>query len=659
VLGRLILLRVLILSTILGLASWDTLTETSPTPLQSTNVFIAIGSIYALSALNATLLRRAKDLNLLAYFQLGLDVVFATLAIYITNSAVSIFLYLLTIVAAAVVSNRKGAVVIAAFSGISYALLMSGILPPFAGHRPSASSMDILVVYLSLVAIALVSAYLAQQLDSLGTQADRSARDLVHLNTQQQRVFNDMSEGIITLDLKASITGINQAALSILGLSQLESDHFVGRTLPEVFREKGLSEVDQLIKDELPDGKTAELVIRRAQTKEEIHLDYSLRTLEDNEGNASGKILIFNDVSHVKNIEERLQLHEQMTKLLAENHAPTKVKALDLNATHMTGESPIMKRVYALVERVAASDASVLICGESGTGKELIAKAIHSHGARHNHPFVAINCGAIPENLIESELFGHKKGSFTGSIADNPGLFRQAQGGTIFLDEIGELPLQMQTKLLRVLQERTIRPVGEVRDFPVDVRVIAATNRDLKHEIASNRFREDLFYRLNVVSVIVPPLRDRREDIPLLVRNFIGRLCSPDRVLPQVSAEALQLLMSYGFPGNIRELENIVERALVLGGQAILPEHLPDEVVRTNRHEARALSALNGKGETEILELPINLESELEKLERHYLFLALEHSQGVKKHAAELLGLNFRSFRYRLKKYGLSEGADE
>ena len=349
-------------------------------------------------------------------------------------------------------------------------------------------------------------------------------------------------------------------------------------------------------------------------------------------------------------------MHEQMTKLLAsvdQNKA-----AIDFNDVQIVGETQIMKKVYNLVERVAGSDASVLISGESGTGKELIARAIHHHSPRNQRPFVAVNCGAIPENLIESELFGHKRGSFTGAVNDSPGLFRQAHTGTIFLDEVGELPIALQTKLLRVLQEKMIRPVGEVRDIPVDVRVVAATHRDLKKEIEIGGFREDLYYRLNVVTIPLPSLRERREDIPLLVRHFIARNASEDSPLPKISPEALQLLMNFDFPGNIRELENTIERAIVLGGQAILPEHLPDEILNFSSNKTTMSSSANDE-ETAIVLLPIDLERELEKIERRWLTEALEQSSGIKKHAAEMLGLNFRSFRYRLKKYGMGDESAE
>jgi two-component system response regulator PilR (NtrC family) len=655
-LSRLILVRVGILSIILGIAAWELFGSHLEQEPRSITTFWSIGVIYAVSIVNALLLRSAKRLQLFAYGQLGVDVILATLAIYVTNSTVSIFLYLLVIIAAAVVSSRNGAVIIAALSGLCYALLMSGILPAINGMKPNATPLDILVVYISMVAIALVSGYLAQQLEIAGSLADDKARDLEHLNEQQQKFFDGISEGVITLDISSTITAINQAARSILGLSELEASHFVGRPLPEVMRQRGVAAPEKLLAAaDAP--ASSEVTLKDPASNEEIRLDCSLRTLSDKSGADAGRVLIFSDVSHVRSMEERLHLHEQMTKLLAETSKESQHQSSPLQFGQITGESPIMQRVYALVERVAASEASVLIYGESGTGKELIAKAVHAHGSRKALPFVAINCGAIPENLIESELFGHKKGSFTGAVSDSPGLFRQAHGGTIFLDEIGELPLHMQTKLLRVLQERTIRPVGEVRDYPVDARVIAATNRDLRKEIADGRFREDLFYRLNVVNIMVPPLRERKEDIPLLVRHFIGRLCGIDQPLPQVSAEALHLLMAYNYPGNIRELENIIERALVLGGQAILPEHLPEELLhgQARREHVRPEPLRSEQNETQIIMLPVDLERELENLERHYLFLALEQSGGIKKHAAELLGLNFRSFRYRLKKYGLAD----
>jgi two-component system response regulator PilR (NtrC family) len=467
---------------------------------------------------------------------------------------------------------------------------------------------------------------------------------------------------MITIDIGATVTSINEAARAIIGLADLEPEHFIGRPLRNVFKDYGIIGVEQILdKDSSGSG---EVTIQGRNNENEVHLNYSVKPLADDDGNETGKLLIFDDVSHVRNMQERLDLHERMTKLLAETNGKPPEHFERRHKNQMVGESPVIQRVFALVGRVAASNASVLITGESGTGKELIAKAIHVNSPRTDKPFIAINCGAIPENLIESELFGHKKGSFTGAITDNPGLFKQAHAGTIFLDEIGELPLHLQTKLLRVLQEKVVRPVGDTRDIPVDVRIIAATNRDLKKEITGGRFREDLFYRLNVVNIPIPPLRERREDIPSLVQHFITRYSNEDQEYPQISPEALQLLTSYSYPGNVRELENIVERMLVLGGQAILPEHLPEEVLLTAMQTQTSGNGLRSKSstkaqDTDILVLPIDLEHELSKLEKYYLNRALEQSGGVKKHAAELLGLNFRSFRYRVKKYGLGENNEK
>lgn len=661
-LSQLILVRLVILTTLLVTTAWDILQHGAAQP-DTHLVFWSIAITYAISGINATWLWFTKRLKQFGYGQFTVDVLLATLAIYVTNSAMSISLYLLIIVAAALVFSRHGTVVIAAFSGLCYAVLTSGLLPSPHGHTITASPADILGVYISLVVIAVISGYLAKQLEIVGSIADTNAKNYNKLNKRQEQLFNDISDGIITIDIGATVTSINEAACAIMGLADLDANNFVGRPLRTAFREHGVSGLEQLVNDN--DGcQSAEITIQGPPQNREIHLSYSIKPLTDENGNESGKLLIFDDVSHVRNIQERLDLHERMTKLLSETSSNPSEGAVTQHSIQMIGESPVMNRVFALVERVAASNASVLITGESGTGKELIAKAIHANSTRKEKPFIAINCGAIPENLIESELFGHKKGSFTGAISDNPGLFKQAHLGTIFLDEIGELPLHLQTKLLRVLQDKVVRAVGDTRDTPLDVRIIAATNRDLKKQISAGQFREDLFYRLNVVNIPIPPLRERPEDIPPLVQHFVAHCCGQDQTLPQISPEALQLLLSYSYPGNVRELENIVERMLVLGGKAVLAEHLPDEVIAAGQQ--RQLPS-NGKGsqavttdrETAIVVLPINLEDELAKLEKQYLLRALHQSGGIKKHAAELLGLNFRSFRYRMKKYGLNENTEE
>ncbi len=313
------------------------------------------------------------------------------------------------------------------------------------------------------------------------------------------------------------------------------------------------------------------------------------------------------------------------------------------------GKSQKMRELFDMIQKVASSQSSVLILGESGTGKELAAHAVHTCSPRKSKSFVAVNCGAIPENLIESELFGHKKGSFTGAVSDRPGLFEQAEGGTLLLDEIGELPLLLQTKLLRVLQEREFKRVGDALTRKADVRIICASNRDLEGQVTSGVFREDLFYRINVVQLVLPPLRERIEDIPLLMEYFCRKYQVSSQSAPAtITPGALKLLMNYPFPGNIRELENCIERSLIIDSAVISEISLPQQLLVSK------IPCLTGN--CDIPEAGIQLEPMLEDLEKKYLLKALEITGGAKKKAGELLGMSFRSFRYRLAKFGLDSG---
>ena len=326
-----------------------------------------------------------------------------------------------------------------------------------------------------------------------------------------------------------------------------------------------------------------------------------------------------------------------------------------LNARHefssILGRSDAMQEVFATIRTVANTSSTVLVTGESGTGKELVARAIHFNSLRRDRPFVAVNCGAVPETLLESELFGHLRGAFTDAHTSKKGLLEVAEGGTIFLDEIGEMTPVMQVKLLRVLQDRRFRRLGGTDEVQADVRVIAATNQDLPKLVAEGRFREDLYYRLNVLSIRVPPLRDRMEDIPLLAEHFLGQFASQmGKGVRTVSAEARQLLQDHLWRGNVRELQNAIERAVALEHtEAILPESLPEDVRRGRSSIAPATTA------TDLPELDegFDLEARGEQFYRHYLALALERAGGVQVKAAELLGMSFRSFRYYVKKYNL------
>jgi two-component system response regulator PilR (NtrC family) len=322
----------------------------------------------------------------------------------------------------------------------------------------------------------------------------------------------------------------------------------------------------------------------------------------------------------------------------------------------VVGKSGGMERIYRLVEKVAAGSSNILITGESGTGKELVARAIHFNGPRSDKPFVAVNCGAIPETLMESELFGHVRGAFTGAVADHAGFFKQANDGTIFLDEVGELPLHLQVKLLRVLQEKTFSPVGANKPTKVDVRVISATNRDLRKEMEEGRFREDLFYRLNVVQMVMPPLRSRKEDIPALAHYFLRKYAtSHGKKVEEISSGALMQLLSYSYPGNVRELENILEHAVAVTNKNILTEEdLPAHIKGVPiTEEAEIFEKTAPGGGDSFFGKGLSLDAELETHEKCILLGALKRSNGVQKRAAEILGINYRSLRHRLEKYGL------
>jgi len=317
----------------------------------------------------------------------------------------------------------------------------------------------------------------------------------------------------------------------------------------------------------------------------------------------------------------------------------------------IVGNSPRMLHIYEMIEQIAPTRTNVLITGESGTGKELIARAIHKKSLRYDKPFVVINCGSIPETLVESEFFGYKKGAFTGANHDKKGLFEAADTGTLFLDEIGELNLQMQVKLLRVLQERGFKPVGGNEDVSVDIRILAATNKNLEEEVIAGRFREDLFYRINVVEIKVPPLRERKGDLRALAQHFLDKYSrEAGKEITKISSYAVDLLKKYDFPGNIRELENLIERSVALSTTNII---LPDSLA-LSIHKRRWIEGIeNRRFDLDEVAKGVSLDSILEEIEKAYLEKALECANGNKSKAAELLAISFRSFRYRCSKLGI------
>jgi len=337
------------------------------------------------------------------------------------------------------------------------------------------------------------------------------------------------------------------------------------------------------------------------------------------------------EIKHFKSVFERVE--DVLTKLDAHQLFP-----------EIIGDSRVMRGLLHRVQIVAPTDSTVLILGESGTGKELVASSIHRNSRRKHHPFIKLNCATIPPDLLESELFGHEKGAFTGATARKPGKFELSHGGTIFLDEIGDMPLGLQAKILRVIQEKEFDRVGGTRTVKVDVRIICATNKDLLQMVDKGTFREDLFYRINVFSLQLPALRDRKEDIPLLVDSFLAQT-SPEI---SVSSSALQMLIGYGWPGNVRELQNTVERAAVLSqGKSIEVSHLPDNIT-----QIFCQPFIDSDGEQ-----PMTIDDSLREIEKGMIIDALKKTRGVQVRAAELMGINQRSLWHRIKKYQIDAGA--
>ncbi|MBX7138786.1 MAG: sigma 54-interacting transcriptional regulator [Oligoflexia bacterium] len=620
-------------------------------------LFKWIACVFAVYAGAAMWLRFATPTRVFTWGQLFLDTAVVTGTVYFSGGPVSpfLFLYIPHVMSAALLLSRSAALAVAladfiAYLGlVSWIRFVSGHTLTGAGQIPfSGLAVQLMGLASGMVLVAIATNFLARKLQSSNLQVEQSKRDLEELSNRHKELVDVLPEGIITLNLDGKITSINQAALSLLRCD-------VGRTNDRKLVDL-LHEIDPQCNTDcckLQKG-AGELSVSFHPDTEQFQFMFHRRELFDQAGEQTGTIISFRDITKLRALEDQIEVQERLARLLSGQDQPSPPALAQL--PQFVGESPVIQKVFALIKRVAPSDATVLIDGESGTGKELVARAIHLSGPRAKAPFVPVNCGAIPENLIESELFGHKKGSFTSADSDHTGLFRQADGGTIFLDEIGELPIHMQSKLLRALQEKSVRPVGGDRDIPIDVRIIAATNRNLRYEVEQKNFREDLYYRLNVIHLMLPPLRERRTDIPILINAILKTLCA-SKTMPVVPPATMQLLMDYNYPGNVRELENALERALVLGGEAILPEHLPDSF--TARHSA-GINPETGKPHTRIIidesiNLPVKLDEILAEVERRYLESALEKTHGAKKKAAHLLGINFRSFRYRLQKFGIGD----
>jgi len=432
-------------------------------------------------------------------------------------------------------------------------------------------------------------------------------------------IFDNISQGIFTIDEDGFITSFNRRAERITGYSRGEA---IGRPCHEIFK-ADLCEGTCLLKRSIQTGEEVEdwevvITDRKGRSKP---ISISTAALVDKEGNVKGGVEMFRDLSTERELRKKLNGSYRFEDLVS--------------------KSPAMKKVFDLIPLLAKSESTVLVEGDSGTGKELVARAIHNLGPRTSGPFVAVNCGALPDNLLESELFGYVKGAFTDAKKDKPGRFARAEGGTLLLDEIGDLSLPLQVKLLRVLQTRHYEPLGGTESMRANVRVIAATNHDLADEVRRRQFRQDLYFRLNVVKILIPPLADRREDVPLLVKHFVERFNAlQGRRIKRVTESAMSSLMAYDYPGNVRELENAIEHGFVVcAGDVIQRDDLPAHIMTAAADRSRPSPPAAG---------PLRL------AEEETIRAVLSGNGGHRQMTAAELGISRNTLWRKMKKYGLA-----
>ena len=440
------------------------------------------------------------------------------------------------------------------------------------------------------------------------------------ISPQTETILESISDGVFTVDLDWRVSSFNRAAEEITGISREEA---LGRSCCDVFRSSMCENncpLRRALKSKRSVINQSGFIVRGDGTQ--IPISVSAATLRDRNGNVIGGAETFRDLSEIERLKTQLSQHYRFGEW----------------ASH----SPAMKRVFELAAAVAGTGSSVLVSGETGTGKELLARAIHDMSDRSRKPFVAVNCGALPDSLLESELFGYKKGAFTGADRDKPGRFELARGGTLFLDEIGEISPAMQVRLLRVLQEHEYEPLGATRSVSADVRIISATNRDLEARVREGAFRQDLFFRIHIIKIELPPLRERKEDIPQLVAHFVDRFNTRfGRDMTGVSPEALSLMMDYSWPGNIRELENTIERAFVLSpGPSIGIGHLPDNL----RSPANCLTQAKGPA----------IHAARDEAEAQSILAALKRCDYRHAAAAKELGIHKTTLYRKMKRLGIN-----
>jgi transcriptional regulator with PAS, ATPase and Fis domain len=586
---------------------------------------------------------KGKYPTILLGIQLFVNGALVTSIVYFSGCSHSPFLvlYLPLVMIVSFFSSRKKGLLFSFFLATSYALLhyflQNDVLRYWDGSDGSAQTdlaLHVTGLLSGMILVSVAISFLKKRM-LLGVEGlTKSQASLDALKSLHDDLLEEISQGLWVVDSSGYIVRFNSKSTIIFGEKGILNRKFY----------QVLHEVSENYHEIKGDWQTCELKI-----SDKI---ISCQRIQ-NQNTSHGRFILFEDITNLRVAQKLIADQERMVELLTEQSVdPTSDRReIDSIGQFIKGTTPLINELKLLIQKVAQSDSTVLIQGESGTGKELVAHAIHSLSARSINKFVAINCGAIPEHLIEGELFGHVKGAFTGAVSSHLGLFRSAERGTLFLDEIGELPLHMQVKLLRALEERKVRPLGSDRDFEIDVRIIAATHKDLLQEVAHGNFREDLFYRLNVINFVIPPLRDRREDIPELISFFLK--CNfPEGTTPVISPEALAMLVSYDYPGNVRELRNVIERACVFGGLAVSANQLPEHIQQFKYSFKPSSTVIITDTSDQEITLPCNLEDILSKIELVYLKQALLKS-GSKKETAELLGINVRSLRYRLQKHSI------
>jgi two-component system response regulator PilR (NtrC family) len=646
----LLFLRVVIVSFFLGATALFHFFRSEGDLAYLIDLSIPLIGAYVISLVSVFLLPRIPSLRLFAHAQVSFDVVLITGIIWITGDITSpfSFLYNLAVMNGAILLFYRGAYFAAAFSSLSYAGLL--IWSRYAHPVPAVPLgwpmlFPVFQSIASYFVIAGLSGFLTNKLSKTEKLLKEKQDDYQDLDALKDALLQGIGSGVAITDPQGRINYFNRQAQA---LTTFDETAIQGKRLDQIFPDLG---------DNFQRNLGAGAVVSDELSIGALHKQIRLTVAPLNNAREQliGYVSIFDDITKQKQIEEKVRLEEELRRAREVELGRQAPEEQKFQFEGVVGKSGGIEKIYQLVCKVSASNTNVLITGESGTGKELVARAIHLNGPRKDRPFIAVNCGAIPEALMESELFGHVRGAFTGAVSDHTGLFKQADQGTIFLDEVGELALHLQVKLLRVLQEKSFTPVGGSKPVKVDIRVISATNKDLRKELEEGRFREDLFYRLNVVQMVMPPLRSRKDDIPTLAHYFLRKFAtSHGKKVEEISSNALLRLMNHSYPGNVRELENIIEHAVAVAGKNILtdedlPQHVnhaaaePTGLAEVNHPESVALFFNKG----------ISLDVELETYEKRILLDALKRANGVQKRAAEILGINYRSLRHRLEKYDL------